>query len=454
MDIQKWALLYLKGLSKEPVNGELQVGDIVDRFSHHLKDLSGCTHTSSNPNNLICDECLRNHAFSAAKEDAREMVESGLTIRRINDKVRELNKEKNSILRWESRDVSSFLEESSHDIISRGNKKGRVYRHREARPMMTSDHISALIPKCLDIVGREVKWSSMHPLVRSMAQAFHESCEREPELWIDGSLENVLVWQLDPEKLSIVLIDGRRTLQFHFKSEGIDSEALKSYKRRYSTNLEEWFENCYTASWFNDSSANIQRLLRAGGLVSTGTKRGRWVSNSILENEREVPAVDNNIQIVTSKFRNELNSIKDSFAEMNEALQRLSVADMQRANSLITEMYSDWGEILAENVHRGFLKQRETGRGEKVEGVIDARLRELRKWRLDKAQGRPAYVIFKDPTMKEIAWIMPQSEEELLGIKGIGPKTMKRYGSELLKLLEQILNSENERGAVSELFPK
>jgi ATP-dependent DNA helicase RecQ len=47
----------------------------------------------------------------------------------------------------------------------------------------------------------------------------------------------------------------------------------------------------------------------------------------------------------------------------------------------------------------------------------------------------PAYVVFHDRTLHEIAAIRPQTREELSAISGIGPAKLERYADELLEAL-------------------
>ena len=66
-------------------------------------------------------------------------------------------------------------------------------------------------------------------------------------------------------------------------------------------------------------------------------------------------------------------------------------------------------------------------------GVLDA----LRAWRrgIAQANGVPAYVIFHDSTLVEIAARTPADLDALSAISGIGAKKLERYGAELLVLL-------------------
>ena len=61
----------------------------------------------------------------------------------------------------------------------------------------------------------------------------------------------------------------------------------------------------------------------------------------------------------------------------------------------------------------------------------------LRAWRLEAARrhGVPAYVIFHDATLREIAHARPSSLEGLRGISGVGARKLEAYGAEIIGLL-------------------
>lgn len=71
----------------------------------------------------------------------------------------------------------------------------------------------------------------------------------------------------------------------------------------------------------------------------------------------------------------------------------------------------------------------------------------LRTWRgaTAKEQGVPAYVIFHDATLREIATLHPSSLAELGGISGLGEKKLATYGEGVLEVL-----AETVPGAASE----
>lgn len=72
--------------------------------------------------------------------------------------------------------------------------------------------------------------------------------------------------------------------------------------------------------------------------------------------------------------------------------------------------------------------------------VVDGALFEaLREWRSNEARaaGVPAFVVFGDATLRELAAVRPTTRTGLLDITGIGPTKLDRYGEALLTIIEQ-----------------
>jgi ATP-dependent DNA helicase RecQ len=63
----------------------------------------------------------------------------------------------------------------------------------------------------------------------------------------------------------------------------------------------------------------------------------------------------------------------------------------------------------------------------------------LREWRKAEAQAQavPAYVIFQDRTLAEIAAAKPRSLDQLAGIPGVGRTKLERYGAAVLRVLAE-----------------
>ena len=71
-------------------------------------------------------------------------------------------------------------------------------------------------------------------------------------------------------------------------------------------------------------------------------------------------------------------------------------------------------------------------------GPDDSLLEALRFWRRARASadGVPAYVVFHDTTLAEIADIRPRSLPALRRVRGMGPTKLERYGEEILAVID------------------
>lgn len=76
---------------------------------------------------------------------------------------------------------------------------------------------------------------------------------------------------------------------------------------------------------------------------------------------------------------------------------------------------------------------------------------ELRAWRSETARDEnvPAYVVFNDVTLRELASVRPTSAAELETISGIGQKKLDAYGDAVLELIA--VGIRNTEGAENRL---
>jgi ATP-dependent DNA helicase RecQ len=72
-----------------------------------------------------------------------------------------------------------------------------------------------------------------------------------------------------------------------------------------------------------------------------------------------------------------------------------------------------------------------------LDGAAMQRFAALKAWRGEVAREHnlPAYVVFHDATLAQMAREFPQSAAELAGISGVGAKKLEAYGSEILRVL-------------------
>ena len=99
-----------------------------------------------------------------------------------------------------------------------------------------------------------------------------------------------------------------------------------------------------------------------------------------------------------------------------------------------------------ESIHFRKVRERKAGKKEKAarrtkvaldgkgDQVLYENLREARQ-KMAKARRVPAYVIFHDKTLIELARIRPKSLEEMLKINGVGESKLKKFGQTLLDVI-------------------
>ena len=93
-------------------------------------------------------------------------------------------------------------------------------------------------------------------------------------------------------------------------------------------------------------------------------------------------------------------------------------------------------------------KQKRAG-ADKARGYVEADLsrteqqifEKLRNWRMETARTHnvPAYIIFHDATMREIAKAKPATLDDLRGVSGVGEKKLLTYGDEIVTLISALL---------------
>jgi ATP-dependent DNA helicase RecQ len=87
--------------------------------------------------------------------------------------------------------------------------------------------------------------------------------------------------------------------------------------------------------------------------------------------------------------------------------------------------------------------ERAEAAAETFDGEAFRRLREMRAI-LARKEGLPAYCIFQDRTLREMARDLPTTPRELLTVVGVGEVTFRKYGKAFLDLLQE-LKAENDR---------
>jgi ATP-dependent DNA helicase RecQ len=79
----------------------------------------------------------------------------------------------------------------------------------------------------------------------------------------------------------------------------------------------------------------------------------------------------------------------------------------------------------------------------------EALFEQLRAWRLETAKeiDKPPFVIFHDTVLRRVAACQPTTPEELLAIKGIGPRKLEQYGQAVVAVVKTYRSGQPGEGA-------
>jgi ATP-dependent DNA helicase RecQ len=73
-----------------------------------------------------------------------------------------------------------------------------------------------------------------------------------------------------------------------------------------------------------------------------------------------------------------------------------------------------------------------------AEPVDEGQFEELKAWRWERAEGKPAYTVAANAVLEEVLRRRPKSVEELIEIRGIGPAFCEKHGESLLRALDAL----------------
>ena len=62
----------------------------------------------------------------------------------------------------------------------------------------------------------------------------------------------------------------------------------------------------------------------------------------------------------------------------------------------------------------------------------------LRSWRMERADGKPAFTVASDATLRALLRQRPRTLGALLDVKGIGPAFCEKHGESLLAVLAEL----------------
>ena len=195
----------------------------------------------------------------------------------------DLTKSKELLRRTNSRRIRKRLQ-SNPSIQTLGNKRGAVYGHISARPILNDEKISKIIEDILEYNPEPHRWSDLFSPTFQVIQEIHEqgaeAANTDPNLIYDPN-----------DKFDSSRTEFQQKIISKFNVKIPNKPDYKISKNSWycaiwpaNNDLKEWIEFNYSKEWFNQSSSNIQRILKESKRIITGTgingngiKRGLWV---------------------------------------------------------------------------------------------------------------------------------------------------------------------------------
>jgi superfamily II DNA helicase RecQ len=79
--------------------------------------------------------------------------------------------------------------------------------------------------------------------------------------------------------------------------------------------------------------------------------------------------------------------------------------------------------------------------------VDEREFEHLRAWRMERAEGKPAYTVASDAALRALLRGRPRGVGELLEVRGIGPAFCEKHGESLLAALATLGGQGSAAGA-------
>ncbi len=213
--------------------------------------------------------------------------------------------------------------------------------------------------------------------------------------------------------------------------------------------FEDEIENCLTAcdncteeaGEKTDITLDAQKFLSC--VYRTNQSFGQAYVIDVLRGSSMQKILDNNHNAL-SVYGIGIEKSKTYWERVSERLMELGALKRGEFRSLVLDVagmrilknelkVSIKEERLDVKVKKEFVVHKE----EDVNSEVFEQLRALRG-EIAKEESKPAYIIFGDKTLKEMAKSLPKNKEEMLHVSGVGEVKFERYGERFLELLETI----------------
>ncbi len=239
------------------------------------------------------------------------------------------------------------------------------------------------------------------------------------------------------------LLQKLATIQRYATSEGCRHQQLAAYFNDEQEACGDKCDNCLEPDHDKrDITTEAQMLLST--VYRTGQSFGKNYLIDVLRGSREQKILANGHDTLSVYGVGEKLSKKQWFVIIDRLLEVEALAVNEHQGLLLSEIglkiLKGKQAVLIRsdrlNVKEKLVRKAAPEMFDYDAGLFDA-LRDLRQ-EIAKEQGVPAYIVFGDKTLKEMAAIRPQSKEAMLLVGGIGEVKFERYGEQFLTLLQNL----------------
>ncbi len=138
------------------------------------------------------------------------------------------------------------------------------------------------------------------------------------------------------------------------------------------------------------------------------------------------------------------NKPKEYWARISERLMEINAIKRGEFRALVID---NIGMNILKNKNKVLIKEKRLEVKIKKESIsyktlnVDDKIfEELRSFRakIAKEQNKPAYVVFSDKTLKEIATYLPTTKEQMLNINGVAEVKFQRYGEQFIQICKDL----------------
>lgn len=253
--------------------------------------------------------------------------------------------------------------------------------------------------------------------------------------------------------------DFIRTIEYNgkFKKEGIYSPItqnvrhLEMIKKVRMSSKENFLTKALFEKHFNENYKSVVVLANPKTIINTKYAKAE-VKKQIIRVDQLVSYIkklidESDSAIITEKQMYELADFYLSFHTSNTSSFISKYNHLENKNNEDTEKVNTLQERnansnVSEYSRNESISEKTISASESTTNLEDLQIyKELKKYRYNKSisEGVKAYYIFNNAQMEDLILKMPKNIDELLKISGFGPEKCKKYGDEILKIINSCI---------------